>query len=143
LPLIAFALGYLVTLIPWLKLTSRIRTTVAVETALQNAQIAAAVIELTAGNRILLFIQMVLFPLLYYVFQVGYSVIFIIIYNVAKRRGWIIEDKEDVAEDLLKSFKKEADNTDMKAKEDKKSEENNGQDNPAFDNVQNLPVINS
>jgi len=135
LPLIAFALGYLVTLIPWLKLTSRVRTTVAVETALQNAQIASAVIEFTAGNMIHLFVQMVTFPLLYYAFQVGYAVIFIIIYNVARRKGWIIEDMEEVADDELKSTAKVANSMDMK------SDANVGYDNPAFANPQKLPSI--
>ena len=133
MPLIAFAFGYLVTLIPFLKLTSRLRTTVAVETALQNAQIASAVIELTVGNQILLFIQVVLFPLFYYIFQVGYSVLFIIFYNLAKRKGWIVEDEEDAGVDLLKS-KKKTDNLDMKKKEAEKSAPNDGKENPAFEN---------
>ena len=103
---------------------------------MQNAQIAGTVIELTAGNTPSLFIQMVLFPLLYYVFQVGYAVIFILFYNLAKRKGWIEEDTEDVDADLLSKSKVESKGMDMKKKKkDTKAASNHEAENPAFEDT--------
>ena len=120
LTLVALTLAYLVTLIPWLKLKSRSRTTVAVETSMQNAQIAATVIELTAENRICLFIQMVLFSSLYYVFEVGYAVIFILF------TMWL----------NVKS-KAESEGIDIKKKkEDTKAARNHEAENPAYEDTQ-------
>jgi len=79
---------------------------------------------------------MVLFPILYYVFQVGYSIIFIIFYIVAKREGWIIEDEEDVAETLSNSPEKEMESMDMKSNGANKSTTSDGEDNPAFNSAE-------
>ncbi|CAK8690781.1 unnamed protein product [Clavelina lepadiformis] len=97
MPLIAYLIGYLVPFFPGLKLTHKAGRTISVETALQNAQIAAAVIQISFGKSRII-IAMLLFPLLYYVFQVGYSAIFAGIFITAKRRGWIKEDKEEQEE---------------------------------------------
>ena len=136
MPLVAFALGYLATLIPWLGLKSRSRKTVGVETALQNAQIASAIIELVAGRRILLFIEMVLFPLLYYIFQVGYSVLFIVLYNYAKRRGWVTENEELISVDLSED-KDNGMDLNAKEKEAQEKSRKNGETNPTFETVDN------
>ena len=104
-----------------------------VEIALQNVQVASAVIQLTAGSNEFLFIQMVLFPILYYVFQLGYAVLFIIFYNLAKRKRWISDDKEVQEKDFLKSSDKEANGMNLKENEVKKSTSNEGNDNIAFE----------
>ena len=84
MPLLGFVLGYVMTLIPFLGLTRRVSRTIAAEVALQNATVAAAVIQGSFAGRLLLLGQMVVFPLLYYVFQVGYSLIFVGIYKALK-----------------------------------------------------------
>ena len=139
LPFAAFAIGYLVTLIPWFELKSRSRKTIAVETSMQNAQIVTAVIELTMGRQRLFYSQAVLFPILYYVFQVGYAVIFIFFYNLAKHKGWIKEEKETVEVNCLTSSNSKAQSNSMNMKEkETESSTSRGAANPAYKIVQSV-----
>ena len=138
MPPIAYIIVYLVTLIPQLNLNSRSRNTVAVETSLQNAQIAASVIELFNSrirNQFLL-VQMLLFPLLYYLFQVVYSIIFIIFLNIAKRKGWVKESNDDdIGVDLRSREEIEADSLKMKKKKEaavSDAEPEQGKENSTF-----------
>ena len=96
MPLLGFALGYVITLIPIFGLNRRISRTVATEVALQNAQVCSAVIQgsfqATTLEGAIILGKMVVFPLLYYCFQVGYSVIFVVIYKVMKKKVNLCND---------------------------------------------------
>jgi len=96
MPLLGFALGYVITLIPIFGLNRRISRTVATEVALQNAQVCSAVIQgsfqATTLEGAIILGKMVVFPLLYYCFQVGYSVIFVVIYKVMKKKGYFADE---------------------------------------------------
>lgn len=86
MPLAGFVMGYLITMLPFLKLSSRVRRTVSTEVALQNVQVSAAVIQGSfAGQRQILGL-MVAIPLLFYIFQVAYSIIFVVGYKVAVKK---------------------------------------------------------
>ena len=82
MPLIGFIVGYSLTSIPYFKLNHRVRRTVATEVALQNATVCSAVIN--GSFPIALIGKMVVFPLLYYIFQLAYSIFLIIFYRVMK-----------------------------------------------------------
>ena len=130
MPPIGYVLGYLVTLIPRLDLQSKTRKTIAVETGMQNAQIAAAIVILITRDNRRLQARIILFPILYYLFQFGYSLIYIAIFNFAKRRGWITEDEEKIPIDVEDKTGADAE---MNTKPAAKATSANGEDNPTFE----------
>jgi len=93
MPLIGFIVGYSLTSIPYFKLNHRVRRTVATEVALQNATVCSAVIN--GSFPIALIGKMVVFPLLYYIFQLAYSIFLIIFYRVMKFKGYFNEESEE------------------------------------------------
>jgi len=88
MPLLTLAIAYLITLLPFLKLHPKQKRTLALEVSLQNAQVAAAVITLTFSNPIVQ-LQIILFPLLYYVFQVSYAALLAGVVILGRKMGWI------------------------------------------------------
>lgn len=99
MPLLGFALGYAMTLFPCLLLKRRISRTVATEVALQNAQVCSAVIQGSFASQRLILGKMVVFPLLYYLFQVGYSLIFVGIYKFLKTKGHFADEDAEIEEE--------------------------------------------
>ncbi|CAK8690780.1 unnamed protein product [Clavelina lepadiformis] len=124
MPVIAFLLAYGVTYIPGIKLEGKIKRTIALETAFQNVQIAAAVIQISFGRSPII-VAMILFPLLYYIFQVGYCALVTSFYTLAKRQGWV-------------KFTNEDNNEESKAQEEKKPA--GGADNPSFTCTKDVAV---
>lgn len=88
MPLAGFVMGYLITMLPFLKLSRRVRRTVSTEVALQNVQVAASVIQgsFSDPNQRDYLGVMVAIPLLFYIFQVVYSLVFVVGYKVAVRK---------------------------------------------------------
>ena len=88
MPLAGFVMGYLITMLPFLNLSGRVRRTVSTEVALQNVQVAAAVIQgsFTDPNQRQILGVMVVIPLLYYIFQVVYSLFIVVGYKIAIKK---------------------------------------------------------
>jgi len=89
LPLIGFVFGYLITRIPFFKLSTKVGRTVATEVALQNVLVCSAVIQRSFydPDNMKTLEVMIVYPLLYYVTQIAYSLLFILLYKRVKRKA--------------------------------------------------------
>jgi len=98
MPIIIFTITFVATVIPIIDLSSSKRTTVAVESTLQNAQIAAAVMRLSFSYNLALLSSLVVVPVLYFFVQVAYSVLLVVALRLAKNNGWV-KSSAGLAED--------------------------------------------
>jgi len=96
LPLFGFILGYLITKFPFLGLSRRVSRTVATEVALQNAQVAASVVQGSFSTNLAVLAVMVSFPLMYYLAQCAYSVVFVLLYKLLKRQGYFADEDDEI-----------------------------------------------
>uniref|UniRef100_H2Z5D2 Uncharacterized protein n=1 Tax=Ciona savignyi TaxID=51511 RepID=H2Z5D2_CIOSA len=95
MPATIYAVGHLVCSIPVLKLGPRIRRTVGIEIAFQNVQVCSAVLTTTfLATQPRIFGQLILFPLLYYIFQIAYAVLYLVIVRVGRKYGYFEEEEE-------------------------------------------------
>ncbi|XP_039270881.2 ileal sodium/bile acid cotransporter-like [Styela clava] len=78
-PILGMVLGYLVALLPFLRLTEPSRRTIAIETGMQNCQISQSVLVISYASNIAIYEKIRLFPLLNSFFQILYGVIMAII----------------------------------------------------------------
>jgi len=99
LPLLGFVLGYLITLLPFLGLSRRISRTVATEVALQNAQVSGSVIQGSFATNLVALTAMISFPLMYYLAQCAYSVVFVLLYKFLKRKGYFSDEDNETIEE--------------------------------------------
>lgn len=78
-PMLGMIFGYLVALLPFLRLTEPCRRTIAIETGMQNCQISQSVLVISYAANIAIYEKIRLFPLLNSFFQILYGVIIAII----------------------------------------------------------------
>ncbi|XP_076815657.1 ileal sodium/bile acid cotransporter-like isoform X1 [Clavelina lepadiformis] len=93
MPILAFGIGFLPALLPCLEVDNRCRRTVAVEIALQNVQVAGSIIQISFGAIPAVLVKTVLFPFLYGVFQLVYSITMGLVMIVGRRHGWLGDDE--------------------------------------------------
>jgi len=108
LPLIGFVFGYFITRIPFFKLSSKVGRTVATEVALQNVLVCSAVIQRSfydPENMYTLEV-MIVYPLLYYITQIAYSLLFILLYKRVKKKVTIEDEHiKEIQEEKTGTFK--------------------------------------
>ena len=71
--------------------------TLAIEIALQNVSVGAAVISNSFGGNMMIYAQMITFPFFYLLFQIGEAVILIVLVRVMIKRGCIDTNSEKVS----------------------------------------------
>nr|XP_026694373.1 ileal sodium/bile acid cotransporter-like isoform X2 [Ciona intestinalis] len=131
MPPIIYLIGHLICMIPQLKLNSKVRRTVGIEIALQNVRICISVLTTTfLATRPRIYGQIVLFPILYYIFQIGYSILYGVVLHVGRRYGFIQLEEEEMIEDESEEKKKDENET--------KKDPEDGKENPAYEKEDKL-----
>jgi len=99
MPLVCYLFGLLFSTIPRIckvNLTRADSQTLAIEIALQNVSVGAAVISKSFGGTMMIYVQMITFPFFYLLFQIGESILLIVLVRVLIQRGCIDSNSEKV-----------------------------------------------